>query len=404
MSSTGWAALAVRDFRLFVLGRFLAGAGLQILTVALGWLIYDVTKSAYALGMIGLASFLPTLVLALVAGQVADRVDRRVVVYVCYGIQALAGLGLLAVTLMPDMPVWPIYGLTMLIGATRAFYGPASQALLPGLVPRDLFPSAVALNSSVWQTSVVVGPATGGLLFIFGPQVVFGTAALFTAGAALAFFAIRARPQLPEREPVSPKTVFAGIVFIRSKPVILGAISLDLFAVLLGGATALLPIFAQDILKVGPEGLGILRSMPALGGVTMAMVLAQWPLRRRTGPTMLVCVGIFGLATIGFGLSTNFTLSLACLAVLGAADMVSVYVRQSLVQGETPDHMRGRVSAVNFVFIGASNELGEFESGMLAALVGAVPAVIIGGIGTILVAASWAFLFPELRKRDRLLS
>lgn len=403
MSETGWPALRVRDFRLFILGRFLAGAGLQIVTMALGWVVYDMTKSAWALALIGLASFLPTLVLALVAGQVADRVDRRVVVFVCYGLQALAGAGLLMVMLVPQAGVGPIYGLTMLIGATRAFYGPAGQALLPGLVPRDLFSSAVALNASVWQISVVVGPAVGGFLFIFGAPVVFGVATLFSAGAAVAFFAIRARPELPEREPVTVKTVFAGIAFIRSKPVILGAISLDLFAVMLGGATALLPIFAQDILKVGPEGLGLLRSMPALGGVAMAMVLAQWPLRRRTGPSMLVCVGIFGAATIAFGLSTSFPLSLACLAVLGAADMVSVYVRQSLVQGETPDHMRGRVSAVNFVFIGASNELGEFESGVLAALVGAVPAVVIGGIGTIVVAITWAFLFPELRKRDRLL-
>ncbi len=405
MSSSGWAALRVRDFRLFVLGRLLAGAGLQFLVLALGWTIYERTKSAWALGMIGLASFLPTLVLALVAGQLADRIDRRLIICVCFGGQALAGAGLAAcVLLLPDGVVWPIYALTMMIGAGRAFYGPATQALLPGLVPREIFPGAVGLNASVWQIASVTGPAIAGFLLIFGPSIAFAAAAVLSGLASLAFFAIRTRPQLPPREPVTAATVFAGIRFIRSRPVILGAISLDLFAVLLGGATALLPIYAQDILKVGPEGLGILRSMPALGAVSMAMILAQWPLRRRTGPTMLSCVGLFGLATVIFGLSTDFTLSLACLVILGAADMVSVYVRQSLVQGETPDDMRGRVAAVNFVFVGASNELGEFESGVLAALIGVVPAVVVGGVGTMIVAALWARLFPELRNRDRLLT
>jgi MFS family permease len=288
-------------------------------------------------------------------------------------------------------------------GVARAFAGPASQALVPSLVPREQFAQAIAWNSSLWQASSIAGPALGGLLYAFGPAVVFASAGgLFALASGLAAL-IRPRSIEIRREPISRASLLAGITFIRSRPVILGAISLDLFAVLLGGATALLPIFAQDVLRIDAFGLGVMRAMPALGAGFMAVWLAHRPLTDRAGPRLFAAVAVFGLATVGFGFSTHVVLSLFCLVVLGAADMVSVVVRQTLVQAETPDAMRGRVAAVNTVFIGASNELGEFESGLLAALVGAVPAVVLGGVGTLGVALLWARLFPSLRRRDRLI-
>jgi MFS family permease len=403
-SPSGWVAFRNRDFRLFVAGRFLSGVAIQMQNVGVGWLVYAMTKSAWALGFVGLSAFLPALLLVFVTGHVADRFNRRLVVSLCFALQGLAGFGLLLGLWSGLDAVWPIFVLTVLMGTSRAFYGPATQALLPGLVPREHLGSAIALGASTWQSAIVVGPALGGLLYALGPMVVFGVSTLCFVLAALAILLIRARQTPSAREPVTLTTLMAGLHFIRERPVILGAISLDLFAVLLGGATALLPIYAQDILHTGPWGLGLLRSMPALGAVSTAILLAQWPLRRKVGPRMLGAIAVFGLGTIGFGLSTWLPLSMACLYLIGMADMVSVYVRQTLVQSETPDAMRGRVAAVTTVFIGASNELGEFESGVAAGLVGAVGAVVLGGLGTIGVAVLWARLFPALRQRDLLIA
>jgi MFS family permease len=398
----GWVAFRHRDFALYCAGRFVSAMAVQVQTIAIGWLVYDITRDPRALGLVGLMAFLPLIGLALVTGHVADRFDRRAVLLVCYAIGVIAAAGLFACAWSGSRQVWPIYALMLLFGATRAFANPAGQALVPNLVPPEHFGNAVAWNSSAWQTATIAGPALGGLLYAVAGSAAF---ALATGCFALTFVLIaliRHRDTRVTREKTTWATLVAGIRFIRQKPVILGAISLDLFAVLLGGATALLPIYARDILMVGPWGLGLLRSMPAVGAAATALFLAYRPLTRRTGRRMFQAVAIFGIATIGFGLSTSLPLSLACLFVLGAADMVSVFVRQTLVQIDTPDEMRGRVSAVNTVFIGASNELGEFESGAVAALIGTIPAVVVGGLGTLLVAALWARWFPELRDRDRL--
>ncbi|KQP72261.1 MFS transporter [Methylobacterium sp. Leaf112] len=403
-SAPRWSVFRNGDFRLYGAARFLTGLAFQMQAVAVGWFVYDLTHSALALGLVGLASFLPAMLSALVTGHVADTYDRRLVASLAYATLAAADLGLLAFAHYGTGAIWPIYALVVVIGTGRAFANPALQALLPTLVPRPLFGSAIAWNASLWQSASILGPALGGLLYVLGPAVVFGTAAFSFALASALIAAIRFRPApVTERPPVTWATLSAGLTYIRDHPVVLGAISLDLVAVLLGGATALLPIFAAEVLHVGPLGLGALRSMPAAGAVLVAVYLAYRPLQRHAGLRMLQAVGVFGLATIGFGLSTSLPLSMACLFVTGAADMISVYVRQTFVQGETPDAMRGRVSAVNTVFIGASNELGEFESGTLAALIGAVPAVVLGGLATLLVAAAWGRIFPALKARDRLL-
>jgi MFS family permease len=399
------ALLRHPDFARFCTGRFLSGTAMQMQNVAVGWLIYDLTHSALALGLAGLAAFLPAIGLALFTGHVADRFDRRLILAVTFVVNATASAGLLACAsglLGGPAPVGLIYGFIVLTGTARAFGNPASQALLPNLVPRALFSRGVALASSFWQTATILGPAIGGFIYALGPAVVFGTASALFAVAATAIALIRHRTEPGERRAVNWASLVAGLVFIRQNPVLLGATTLDLFGVLLGGATALLPIYAQTILHVGPWGLGLLRSMPGLGAVAMAAVLTTWPLTSRAGRRMFQAVGTFGLATIGFGLSTHIGISMACLFIIGAADTISVVVRQTLVQAETPDAMRGRVAAANAVFIGASNELGEFESGTLAAWLGAMPAVVLGGIGTILVAALWSRLFPTLRDRDRL--
>lgn len=398
----GWAAFQYRDFSLYFAARFLAGMAVQMQNVGVGWLVYDLTSDPLALGLVGLVTFLPAVGFALVTGHVADRFDRRLILLLCYALCAATAVGLLLVAWSGTRQVGWIYALVVLFGTGRAFANPAGQALVPNLVPLEHLKSAVAWSSSSWQTATIVGPAVGGLLYAFGEMVVFGAAAACFVLTAIFFAAIRHRGVRTAREKASWATLVAGIQFIWSRPVVLGAISLDLFAVLLGGATALLPIYARDILEVGPTGLGLLRSAPAVGALSMAVLLAYRPLARHTGRRMFQAVAVFGLATIGFGLSESLALSLFCLFVLGAADMVSVVIRQTLVQLETPDAMRGRVAAVNSVFIGASNELGEFESGTLAALIGTVPAVVAGGVGTLLVAGLWARWFPDLRRRDRL--
>lgn len=401
---SGWVVFRNRDFRLFAASRVLSGIAFQMQAVAIGWFIYDVTRSPFALGLAGLASFLPVILCAPITGYVADTFDRRIVAAVAYSIQTAASLLLLALAKWGSGAIWPVYLLVVMIGTSRAFATPAIQALLPTLVPRELFSAAIAGNASLAQGAAVIGPAFGGLLYALGPSTVFGIAGLGYALASLLIAATHSRSEPHAVRPPLTWAVFtAGLSFIWSQPVMLGAISLDLLAVLFGGAVALLPIFAAEILHVGPLGLGALRSMPAAGSVVMAIVLATWPLQHRVGRRMLLAVAVFGMATIIFGLSTSLPLSMACLFVAGSADMVSVYVRQSLVQGETPDGLRGRVSAVNSVFIGASNELGEFESGMVAGLIGAMPAVVFGGLATICIAIAWARLFPALRGRDKLI-
>ena len=400
----GYAAFRSRDFRLFSASRLLSIMALQMQNVAVGWLVYDLTRSAFALGLVGLAAFVPALALVLVTGHVADAFDRRLIMLIAHAATALSAAGLVLFAALGADAALPVYGLVALAGTARAFGLPAQQALLPLLVPREDFGNAVAWNSSVNQTATISGPALGGVLYLLGPTVVFATVAAAFAAAALLAALIVPRPPERRRERTSWTTLVAGLSFIRAHPVVLGAISLDLVAVFLGGATALLPIFAQDILHVGPVGLGLLRSAPAVGALAMAFTLAHRPVARNAGRRMLQAVALFGLSTIGFGLSTSLYLSLACLALIGAADMVNVYVRQTLVQTETPDAMRGRVAAVNSIFIGASNELGEFESGTLAALLGAVPAVVIGGAATIAVAALWGRMFPQLAARDRLIA
>ena len=400
----GYAAFRSRDFRLFSASRLLSIMALQMQNVAVGWLVYDLTRSAFALGLVGLAAFLPALSLVLVTGHVADAFDRRLIMLIAHAATALSAAGLVLFAAMGADAALPVYGLVALAGTARAFGLPAQQALLPLLVRREDFGNAVAWNSSVNQTATISGPALGGVLYLLGPTVVFATVAAAFAAAALLAALIVPRPPERRRERTSWTTLVAGQSFIRAHPVVLGAISLDLVAVFLGGATALLPIFAQDILHVGPVGLGLLRSAPAVGALAMAFTLAHRPVARNAGRRMLQAVALFGLSTTGFGLSTSLHLSLACLALIGAADMVNVYVRQTLVQTETPDAMRGRVAAVNSIFIGASNELGEFESGTLAAFLGAVSAVVIGGAATIAVAALWSRMFPQLAARDRLIA
>jgi MFS family permease len=349
-----------------------------------------------------LAQFLPVITLALVAGHVADRFDRRRILVLCFTVQVVCSILLFGLSRGGVREVWPIYGVLMLFGAARAFSAPASQSLLPTLVPLNLLGKAFAVNSATFQAATIAGPALGGLVYALGASAAFAVAGALAALSILATIRIRPRPAPPERRGISWESLVAGIRFIRARKEILGAISLDLFAVLFGGATALLPVYARDILAIGPLGLGALRSAPAAGATVVGLILAHRSLGRRTGRTMFAGVVTFGLATSLFGLSTNFFLSLFALAILGAADMVSVFVRQNLVQRTTPDGMRGRVNAVNFVFIGASNELGEMESGLTAAWLGTVEAVVLGGVGTLLVVGIWLWRFPQLARVDRL--
>jgi MFS family permease len=396
------AAFRHRAFRHFLGARFLVVVGGQMQSVAIGWQVYALTHDPLKLGWVGLAQFLPMMLLALPSGHVADRYDRKRILVACFSVATLAsgGLAVLAAT-RPSLPL--LYALLALIGTSRAFHGPAISSLLPNLVPRDVFPNAVAWSSTVWQVATVGGPALGGLVYgAFGPTAVYAG----TAGTSLLAVVLVSRIVLATREraAAAPGTeaLVAGLRFVWRNKVILGAISLDLFAVLLGGAVALLPALAHDVLHTGPSSLGVLRGAPAFGAALMAIHLARRPLRRRAGWTMLVAVAVFGAATVVLGLSRSFGLSVAALVLLGASDMISVFVRQNLVQLGTPDEMRGRVSAVNLVFIGASNELGEFESGVTAAWLGVVPAVIAGGVGTLLVVAVFALIFPALRRVDAL--
>jgi MFS family permease len=373
-----------------------------MLMVAVGWQLYDLTGSAWDLGLVGLLQFVPSLLLALPAGHIADHFDRRRIVRACVIVECIA-IALLAVaSARARFGEAAILGTLFAIGVARAVEFPTAMALAPALVPARLFPRAAAAGAAAAQTAMIVGPALGGFIYVAGAHVVYGVAALLFLAAAILVSTIRyERPPAP-REPPTLRTLFAGAAFMRRQPVVLGAISLDLFAVLLGGATALLPIFARDILHTGPWGLGLLRAAPAAGALTMSFWLTRHGVERRVGPVMFGSVAGFGVATLVFAVSTSFPLSLAALAALGALDMISMVIRGALVQLETPDAMRGRVSAINAIFINTSNQLGEFESGITAAWFGAVPSVLIGGVGTLIVVALWMWWFPALRKRDRM--
>jgi len=397
------SAFAHREFRLFIGARFLSMVAAQMINVAVGWQVYAATHEPLDLGYVGLAQFVPAIGLSLVTGHVADRFDRRRVAMVCNVVTIAASVALFLLA-RGAAPVWPIYAVLLVIGTARAFAAPAQQALLPHLVPSETFGNAVALSSSIWSVGMIVGPAAGGLVYglLESPVPVYAACAATYLCALLLLTSMRVRTGRMEKRATSWATVLAGIRYVWANKIVLGAISLDLFAVLLGGAVALLPMFARDILAIGPRGLGVLRSAPAVGAAAMAAFLAYKPLERRAGPVMFACVALFGAATIAFGLSRSFALSLAALFVVGASDMVSVFVRQQLVLLATPEEMRGRVTAVNMVFIGASNELGEFESGVTAQWLGAVRAVVVGGVGTLVVVATWCALFPALRKVDRL--
>ncbi len=391
-----------RAFLLYWLRSGLSSMAAQMATIAIGWQIYALTHSTLALGVVGLVQFFPALLLALPAGHAADRYSRWRILWLCILVETIAVAGLCLGAVAGNANPVPVYLMAALIGAARAFEWPAASAFLAGIVPRETYPRAIAANSSIRQTATIVGPAIGGLLYGLGPAAAYGACTASFGLALLAVLLIPEPPKLASAASVSLRTIFAGLGFIRAHKTILGAISLDLFAVLLGGATALLPVYARDILFTGPWGLGLLRGAPAVGALTVATILARWPLQRRNGVAMFIGVALFGVATCVFAVSTSFALSLFCLVLMGGGDMVSVYVRLTLVQLRTPDEMRGRVSSVNNIFIGTSNQLGEFESGVTASLMGTVPAVLAGGIGTLAVVGLWAWLFPGLRRIDRL--
>jgi len=397
------ALLGNREFVRFIGARFLATLAVQMQTVAVGWQVYEVTRDPLDLGLVGLSQFLPFVLLVLPAGHLADSRDRRRILATCFALECACALLLLAFAAHGLESARPVFAVMVLFGIARAFAMPTGQALLPNLVSRAQFGTAVALNSSTWQVSTIAGPALGGIVYLAGAPVVYASVAVLLAAAAGMVFSLREGGRDATRTVEAPgwAALLSGLRFVRSRRLLLGAISLDLFAVLFGGATALLPVYAADVLHVGPTGLGWLRTAPGIGAAVCGVVLGLLPITRQVGRWMFGGVVVYGIATIVFGVSTLFWLSLAALVVMGAGDMVSVYIRHLLVQLETPDEIRGRVSAVNAVFIGASNELGEFESGVTAAWFGTVPAVIVGGVATLLVAGTWSRLFPELSKMDR---
>lgn len=390
------------DLRRYLTARFIASIATQVQTVAVGWQVFRATGDPFDLGLVALSQFLPFVLLILPAGHVADRYDRRRIQLVTYVLLAACAAALFGLALSGNIDTGPVFAVMVLFGTARAFNHPVGQALLPNLAPIALFPRAVAVNSSLGQVATIAGPAIGGALVLFGEQVAFGLSLVLLVTAVVLVAGLRGGGRTEaSTEPVSWAALLTGVNFVRSRPIVLGSISLDLFAVLFGGAEALLPIYAGEILDVGPVGLGIMRAAPAVGAGVLAAVVAVRPIRRNVGRWMFGGVIVFGIATMLFGVSTSFPLSVAALIVMGAGDMVSVYIRHLLVQLETPDAIRGRVSAVNSVFIGASNELGEFESGITASWWGIVPAVVVGGAATLAVAATWTRVFPVLRRLDR---
>jgi MFS family permease len=402
----GRAAFTHPAFVLFQIARFLIVAAVEMQAVAVGWQVYEITKRPLDLGFVGLAQFLPGILLFPLSGHASDRFERRYVLSACYAGFALCFALLLTLAQRGVHSVMSIYVVLILLGVVRSFNGTASRSILPQLVPEEHFPNAVAWNATTFQAATIIGPALGGILYALsgGPSVVYAAATLTAIGALVSTFRIKPEVKARPREPMTLKTAFAGLRYIWREKLILGAISLDLFAVLLGGAVALLPVYAREILHTGPWGLGLLRTAPGVGAAVMAVALAHRPLRGRSGPTLLWSVAGFGVFTIIFGISRSLVLSLIALFLLGASDMISVIIRATLVQLGTPDAMRGRVTAVDMIFIGASNEFGQFESGLTAQWFGTVPAVVLGGIGTLIVIGIWAWRFPELRNAGELLA
>ena len=400
----GRAAFSHPGFLLFQIARFLIVSAVEMQAVAVGWQVYEITKRPLDLGYVGLAQFLPAILLFPISGHASDRFERRHVLSACYAGYALCFALLLAFSRRGVSSIAPIYVVLVMIGIVRSFNGPASRSILPQLVPQEHFANAVAWNATIFQTATVLGPSFGGIVYAAfrGPSAVYAIAMVTAIGATVTTFRIKPEVTARPREPMNLKTLFAGLHFIRDNKLILGAISLDLFAVMLGGAVALLPVYAREILHTGPWGLGLLRTAPGAGAALMAIVLAHWPLRGKSGPRLLWAVAGFGVFTIIFGLSRNLTVSLIALVLLGASDMISVIIRATLTLLATPDEMRGRVTAVDMIFIGTSNEFGQFESGVTAQWFGTVPAVVLGGVGTLVVIALWAWWFPELRRAGEL--
>lgn len=401
ISGNGFSVLRHRNFAFYLSARVLGTLAVQMQSVAIGWQVYQMTGSLFDLGLIGLAQFAPFLLLILPAGHIADRYNRRNIIAWCLTAQLACALALLAFTMTSLAVVWPVFAVLVLFGSARAFMMPATQAVLVNMVPKESFSRALALSSSSSHIAIILGPTLGGLLYIFGPKVVYLIASALLVLSVLLMRATTPAPQIVKREPVSWSTLLEGLRFVWSRPIMLGAISLDLFAVLFGGATALLPALAHDVLHIGPTGLGLLRTAPGMGAALCSVLLAFYPITRRVGAWMFGGVAVFGLGTIVLGSTTTFLVALVALFLMGAGDMVSVYIRHLLVQYETPDEIRGRVSAVNSVFIGASNELGEFESGVTAGWFGLVRAVLFGGAATLAVTGIWAVLFPVLSRMDR---
>jgi len=397
-----------KDFRFYSAARLIGIMGAEAQSVGVAWQVYQITHSALALGYTGLALFLPGIFFVLPAGHVADRYDRRAIILICNTVQAIATALLLFLTLRGIGSIWVVYAILFLIGTGRCFSGPAASSLVPTLVPREHFINAVTWGASIFQIANVTGPMLGGLLFTVGFAGRLNGAPLvysFTLASLLIYLTLFAliRPRgAAQKKAFTVKTVLAGLHYVVRTRLLLGSISLDLFAVLLGGAVSLMPIFAQDVLHEGPHGLGLLRAMPSVGALMVSLTMVAWPLKRRAGKTMLVCVGLFGAATVVFGLSRNVLLSCAMLLIIGATDMVSVVVRSSILQLATPPEMRGRVSSVNWLFLGASNEFGEYESGLTAHWWGAVRAVVIGGMASMMVTGLWSVFFPALRHADKL--
>lgn len=401
-SGDRFAAFRHRSYTLFFFARFLGSFAIQIVSVSVGWQMWDQTGNALYLGLIGLFQFLPSLLLILVTGSVADRYNRRAIVAICMVVGALCAAALLVLTVRDSFSPWPVFAILIVFGIERAFMGPAVQSLGPNLVPAEDLPNAVAWNSSSWQTASIVGPVAGGLLYGISAVSAYSVALAFMVFAGMLVFMIPRPAQRKSIDRVSWGQILAGFRYISGEKVVLGAISLDLFAVLLGGAVALMPIFASDILELGPWGLGLLRAAPGGGAIVVAVYLAFFPIRHHAGMAMFIGVALFGVGTLVFGLSATPWISIAALMLMGASDMISVYVRETLIALWTPDEVRGRVNAVNMVFVGASNELGEFRAGTMASVFGAVPAVVIGGFGTLAVAVIWSLGFPKLRRIDSL--
>lgn len=394
-------ALRYRDFAAYAAARFCATICWQMLNVAVGWQIYALTHDALNLGFVGLAQFLPFVLLVLPAGHTADRADRRLVLMGAYALSVTAVVVLLIFTMSGSHQAWPVFLAMILHGTSRAFWMPTSQAMTPNLVPPEAFPNAIATNAVVLEVGVIVGPALGGLLYLLGPSVVYWTALGLLLLIVVLISGIKPARTSSAKKSFSSTELLEGLRFVIRRRTVLGAISLDLFAVLFGGATALLPIYASDVLHIGPAGLGLLRTAPGIGATACALWLALNPIERHVGRWMFSGVAVFGVSTLVFGASTTFWVSLVALVLLGAGDMISVYIRQVLVQLETPDDIRGRVSAVSSMFIGSSNTLGEFESGATARWFGTIPAVIVGGVATLVIVGSYLKLFPELRLMDR---